>query len=705
MFHIRVKSALAQKFHFQQVLEKMHYQLGHTLVTNHAVLANLKKGQRERVLHIFKETILRTGIESHRDLKDNVQTFLRKTTAKHQEAAELFEHLSNQERTSLCCFLLHAADLWYHTKSWVVSNKWVNFAMEEMYAQAEAERLEVLPVSRNMDKSRTLTAEVQVGYIDWIVFPVVGLLQVLMPEMPNVCIERLRQNRETWQEQIHDERDRRRNAEKDLQRSGSRMGLFGNGRKETGKGLRDSMPEQRTLKKQHSKNNLRKSLFRKSMGAVSDRNAVMPAEEAFAAARSEAAKFSSAKSSSAKTSSAKPSSPEQKNRNLHDPNSDYVSQRNMRLSPRLETAFQQAVEEVESKGAYDGSTDERGSKQKMSVAGRASRRMSSLRTSATGSADKQRIRTTSKEDFGADNRGVGMTVVQGWDDGDAAESGGKGGVRGGKGEVISQKHRRKTLEMGRESIPRHVTGPIGESLTVDTLTKQDELDLCRVEAERTDREGRLNRAGTSGVGNVNQIRKQLSSMGLANSTASRELAAGSGPLQRSPLSGQRDRNRRRSSVEHLRRTLLGAARIGVQAANLPIDALRELTRQIQAKKDHDRDHEGRRGRLASFDAVRRCGYICALIRVLWQGFFRPPPSNALLPLSYALLSLSRYTFVLLLRTIKVATRSHHLLSPLALCLSLPCMRACRMVDMARSKAECGPWPIWCGAAVTAARDS
>jgi hypothetical protein len=69
MFHIRVKSALAQKFHFQQVLEKMHYQLGYSLVTSHAVLANLKKGQRERVLHIFKETILRTGIGSHRDLK------------------------------------------------------------------------------------------------------------------------------------------------------------------------------------------------------------------------------------------------------------------------------------------------------------------------------------------------------------------------------------------------------------------------------------------------------------------------------------------------------------------------------------------------------------------------------------------------------------------------------------------------------------
>jgi hypothetical protein len=112
-FHIRTKSAIAQKFHFQQVLEKMHHATGFTLVNTRSLLANLKKGQKERVLHIFRETIIHSGIAAHRDLKDKVQSFLRKTTAKHQNSAELFEHLSNHERTSLCCFLLHAADMWY----------------------------------------------------------------------------------------------------------------------------------------------------------------------------------------------------------------------------------------------------------------------------------------------------------------------------------------------------------------------------------------------------------------------------------------------------------------------------------------------------------------------------------------------------------------------------------------------------------------
>jgi hypothetical protein len=195
-------------------------------------------------------------------------------------------------------------------------------------------------------------------------------------------------------------------------------------------------------------------------------------------------------------------------------------------------------------------------------------------------------------------------------DGLLRSAGHEGGRRRSNGEVACHLHRRRTLELGRGGIPRHVTGPIGEALTVDTLTKQDEVDLFRVEAERTERERDGSAQGkVSGVGNVLQIRKQLTRLGPPSGSSPRDLsrasaaggAGGYGGLHVDvvPPHSQRGRHRR-SSVENMRRTLLGAARIGVQAANLPMGALRELTKQIKTNRERDRvSGDGRGGRTDS----------------------------------------------------------------------------------------------------------
>jgi hypothetical protein len=219
--------------------------------------------------------------------------------------------------------------------------------MEEMYSQADAERLEGLPVSRNMDRNQTSTADVQVGYIDWIVFPVVGLLTVLLPELPMESIEQLRKNRETWSEEVFKENLKR---EKSPRRGSSKKNLsFGNGQTAEKGVLRD----------------MRKSLFRKSMGANGGAsNAVAPAGAGRAAGSAGSANSLFTGASSAARSEAAKQCKQQANvasaqqKIKSKTASDYDSQRNMRLSPALETAFQAAVEEVESKGAYQESAEQ-----------------------------------------------------------------------------------------------------------------------------------------------------------------------------------------------------------------------------------------------------------------------------------------------------------------------------------------------------------
>ncbi|KAL4839409.1 hypothetical protein H8958_000812 [Nasalis larvatus] len=72
--------------------------------------------------------------------------------------------------------LLHAADISHPTKQWSVHSRWTKALMEEFFRQGDKEAELGLPFSPLCDRTSTLVAQSQIGFIDFIVEPTFSVL-------------------------------------------------------------------------------------------------------------------------------------------------------------------------------------------------------------------------------------------------------------------------------------------------------------------------------------------------------------------------------------------------------------------------------------------------------------------------------------------------------------------------------------------------
>ncbi|NXG54725.1 PDE1B phosphodiesterase, partial [Hemiprocne comata] len=98
-------------------------------------------------------------------------------TSKHQGP------LPRIDKSKMLSLLLHAADISHPTKQWAVHSRWTKALMEEFFRQGDKEAELGLPFSPLCDRTSTLVAQSQIGFIDFIVEPTFSVLTDVAEKM------------------------------------------------------------------------------------------------------------------------------------------------------------------------------------------------------------------------------------------------------------------------------------------------------------------------------------------------------------------------------------------------------------------------------------------------------------------------------------------------------------------------------------------
>ncbi|POI19294.1 hypothetical protein CIB84_016961, partial [Bambusicola thoracicus] len=87
------------------------------------------------------------------------------------------------DKSKVLSLLLHAADISHPTKQWAVHSRWTKALMEEFFRQGDKEAELGLPFSPLCDRTSTLVAQSQIGFIDFIVEPTFSVLTDVAEKM------------------------------------------------------------------------------------------------------------------------------------------------------------------------------------------------------------------------------------------------------------------------------------------------------------------------------------------------------------------------------------------------------------------------------------------------------------------------------------------------------------------------------------------
>jgi hypothetical protein len=120
----------------------------------------------------------------------NVERIITEDEAKNFENQQIV--LSN---------FLHAADISNPVKPQKLYDKWINLLFEEFFKQGDFEKSNKLPVSLMCDRNTTNIDKSQVGFINFIVFPLWDLVYRITPQaFP--YIENIKMNLKRYEEKV-----------------------------------------------------------------------------------------------------------------------------------------------------------------------------------------------------------------------------------------------------------------------------------------------------------------------------------------------------------------------------------------------------------------------------------------------------------------------------------------------------------------------
>ncbi|KAM8990523.1 dual specificity calcium/calmodulin-dependent 3',5'-cyclic nucleotide phosphodiesterase 1B [Ara ararauna] len=163
-FHIQTKSDCAILYNDRSVLENHHISAVFRLMQDEEmnIFVNLTKDEFVELRALVIEMVLATDMSCHFQQVKTMKTSL--------------QQLERIDKSKVLSLLLHAADISHPTKQWSVHSRWTKALMEEFFRQGDKEAELGLPFSPLCDRTSTLVAQSQIGFIDFIVEPTFSVL-------------------------------------------------------------------------------------------------------------------------------------------------------------------------------------------------------------------------------------------------------------------------------------------------------------------------------------------------------------------------------------------------------------------------------------------------------------------------------------------------------------------------------------------------
>ncbi|XP_045604256.1 dual specificity calcium/calmodulin-dependent 3',5'-cyclic nucleotide phosphodiesterase 1A isoform X3 [Procambarus clarkii] len=174
-FHVMSGSETAILYNDRAVLENHHICAAFRLLRaeEHNVLVNLSREEFREFRSLVIEMVLATDMSSHFQ-----QIKAMKTMLSLQD--------SSLDKSKALSLVLHCCDISHPSKSWELHERWTTQLLEEFFRQGDKERELGLPYSPLCDRNNTLVAESQIGFIDFIVDPSLGVCGDLLDKVASL---------------------------------------------------------------------------------------------------------------------------------------------------------------------------------------------------------------------------------------------------------------------------------------------------------------------------------------------------------------------------------------------------------------------------------------------------------------------------------------------------------------------------------------
>eukprot|EP00581_Thalassiosira_minuscula_P009892 CAMPEP_0183709712 /NCGR_PEP_ID=MMETSP0737-20130205/5701_1 /TAXON_ID=385413 /ORGANISM="Thalassiosira miniscula, Strain CCMP1093" /LENGTH=509 /DNA_ID=CAMNT_0025937879 /DNA_START=366 /DNA_END=1895 /DNA_ORIENTATION=+ len=217
-YEVNSRSDLAIIYNDAAVLENMHAARAFRILTskssdlNADILAGLQPTQKDAFRSTFTKAILWTDMSQHFSklamLKSKISTH---GTADH---TKFYINQDGRSISMVLLFLLHVADISNPAKPGEIFVEWCDRCLNEFFAQGDAEKKALMPVSPMCDRELTVKSDSQMGFIKFIVRPSFVTMSDLMPRVVDEILPVLESNLKYWEDQKLQEMDVLKTEEK-----------------------------------------------------------------------------------------------------------------------------------------------------------------------------------------------------------------------------------------------------------------------------------------------------------------------------------------------------------------------------------------------------------------------------------------------------------------------------------------------------------
>lgn len=223
-FHVMSGSETALLYNDRAVLENHHVSAAFRMMRDDPdsnILQNLGRDELREFRTLVIDMVLATDMSYHFQQLKTMRGLLSLATGGGGGGPPVMEHgqpvpqpagPSAIDKSKALSLVLHACDISHPAKQWKTHHRWTTLLLEEFFRQGDMERDLGLPFSPLCDRNNTLVAESQIGFIDFIVEPSMGvcteMLEVVLGTVtsPNTDLHKpwirfLADNKKVWKEQ------------------------------------------------------------------------------------------------------------------------------------------------------------------------------------------------------------------------------------------------------------------------------------------------------------------------------------------------------------------------------------------------------------------------------------------------------------------------------------------------------------------------
>lgn len=163
-FHVMSGSDTAMLYNDRAVLENHHISAAFRVLKDDDcnILQNLSRDEYRELRTLIIDMVLATDMSFHFQQLKNMKNLL--TLAE-----------PSVDKSKALSLVLHCCDISHPAKKWDLHHKWTMLLLEEFFRQGDLERELGLPFSPLCDRNNTLVAESQIGFIEFIVEPSMGV--------------------------------------------------------------------------------------------------------------------------------------------------------------------------------------------------------------------------------------------------------------------------------------------------------------------------------------------------------------------------------------------------------------------------------------------------------------------------------------------------------------------------------------------------